>query len=236
MKILAIDTTAGVATAALCEDKKVLGCVCENNGLTHSETMLPIIENLLKDTGVNVDDIDMFACSTGPGSFTGVRIGVSIIKGLAFGKNKPCVGVSALEALAYNVKDKEDVLVAAVMDARRNQLYNALFEFKNGECTRLCEDRIGDAGELAAELNGTGRNVAVVGDGIKIIDAYEIGKRIPVQEDMILQNGASVAFAALDKYEKSSVSERSEYTDLKLMPVYLRPSQAERTQKEKENS
>ena len=121
MKILAIDSTALVASVAICEDEVLLGEVTLNNGNTHSETLLPTVEFLLSHLSLTRDDIDLFALSEGPGSFTGVRIGAATVKGLAFGTRKPCVGVSTLEALAYNLRS-HDGLICPVMNARRKQV------------------------------------------------------------------------------------------------------------------
>ena len=126
MLIIALDSTAVVASVALCRDDTPIAIFHVKNGNTHSETLLPMVESVLKCAGYTVDDVDLFACSVGPGSFTGVRIGVSTVKGLAFGKNKPCVAVSTLEALAENLVPQSGIL-CPVMNARRGQVYNALF-------------------------------------------------------------------------------------------------------------
>ncbi len=117
MKILAIDTTAVAASVALCEDSELLGEYTVRNGNTHSQTILPMVESLLSFFELSVDDIDLFSASAGPGSFTGVRIGAATVKGLAFGTNKPCIGVSTLEALAYNLIGQNG-LICPVMHAR----------------------------------------------------------------------------------------------------------------------
>lgn len=233
MIILSIDTTAKTSAAAICDNKKTLADYSVTNGFTHSEAMLPAIDGLFKKTGLSPDDIDMFAVSAGPGSFTGVRIGVSLIKGLAFGKNRPCVGVSSLEALARNGEYLGGEFIASpVMDARRNQLYNALFHFKDGTLTRLCPDRLVAAEELLAELEKLTLPVYFFGDG------YEIARKaFPRAEEtengMIFQNASSVARAALHLY--NDTADKSIFTDMALSPTYLRASQAEREfgQKEK---
>ena len=159
MKILAIDTSALVATAALCEDETPIAVSSQKSGLTHSATMLPIIKNIMDNTGTSIDDIDMFAVSEGPGSFTGIRIGISTVKGLAFGKNKICVGVSTLEAMARTVASFcTDALICPVMDARRNQLYNAIFEYRGGKLLRVTPDRTVMADDLARELESGDEN------------------------------------------------------------------------------
>lgn len=131
MLILAMDSTAVAASVALLTDGAPLAAFHLDNGNTHSETLLPMVESVLRCTGKTVDDIDLFAVSAGPGSFTGVRIGVATVKGLAFGKGKPCVGVSTLEALAENLVPTGGLL-CPVMNARRGQVYNALFRVETG--------------------------------------------------------------------------------------------------------
>jgi universal bacterial protein YeaZ len=215
MLILAIDTTALTASAAVTDDEKLIGLYTLNTSLTHSETMLPMVENLLHNSKISIKDIDKFACSAGPGSFTGVRIGISVIKGLAFGKDKPCVGVSTLEALAYNLNGF-DGIICPVMDARRSQVYNALF--RNGE--RLCEDRLITVDELYEDIKKYDEKIYYTGDGYKLIHYNET----ITPEILKYQNAYSVAQCA---------SKEKCVTDIELSPVYLRASQAERELKEK---
>ena len=239
MLILALDSTALVGSVALCRDDGHLLAECTlNTGNTHSETLLPTVEFVLKSCGVTVDDVDLFACTAGPGSFTGVRIGAATIKGLAFGKGKPCVGVSTLEALATNAR-AFDGIICPCMNARRQQVYNALFECRGGKLTRLCEDRALAIRELLREVSqyAPEKKIYLVGDGAELVmDFDEGGEKFPVLDDcMILleerlrnQSGYSVALVALDAYRN-----RLTCTDTELAPVYLRPSQAERVRMEK---
>lgn len=228
MKILSLDTTATVCTAAICDDSHLIAETTVNTGNTHSETLLPVIENLLKLTDTNIDDIECFACSTGPGSFTGVRIGVATIKGLAYGKNKPCVSVSTLEALAYNLVGFNGIL-CPVMNARRNQVYNALFKCENGIITRLCPDRALSISELDAELESERLPIYLSGDGYGIT-ANGFTKTIIsyVPEKYRDQSAYSVALCALKKMENGE-----SLTDAEIAPIYLRPSQAERERNER---
>lgn len=239
MLVLALDSTALVGSVALCENNHLLAECTLNTGNTHSETLLPTLEFVLKACGVTVDDIDLFACTVGPGSFTGVRIGASTVKGIAFGKGKPCVGVSTLEALATNAK-AFDGIICPCMNARREQVYNALFECKGGKLTRLCEDRALSIEDLLQEITTYVPNhmIYLVGDGAElVIDYDEFGEQFPVLDDKLIllqerlrnQSGYSVAQVALDMY-RSGIS----CTDAELAPVYLRPSQAERVRLEKE--
>ena len=231
MKILAIDTSAKLACAALCDGKEPVALYTQNAGFTQSETALPIIESLLKNAKCSVDDIDVFACTTGPGSFTGVRIGVSLVKGLAFGKNKMCVGVSSLEALAHAV-DISGAVIVPVMDARSDRLYNAIFRRDGDELVRMSPDRISTSRELSDELSSMNSDVYFVGDGYDIMKkAFPAAKDTPYQ--LRCANGYSVALAALEKLDRASEEEAARFTDTLLFPEYLRPSQAERNLSEK---
>ena len=232
MKILAIDSTAVSASAALCNDETPIAVYTQKTGLTHSETLLPMICAVLQNAKCTVDDVDMFAVSAGPGSFTGVRIGVSAIKGLAFGKNKICVGTSTLDSLARNATGMSGHFLAVpVMDARRNQLYNAIFEYNDGVITRLCEDRLISATELQNELSSSALPIYFFGDGYDIANKLDIPQKLSTPKALIYQNAASVATSALNEFENSK--DKSLYTDLALSPKYLRASQAEREEERK---
>ena len=233
MKILAIDTSALVATAALCEDETPIAVYSQKSGMTHSQTMLPIIKNIMDNTGTSIDDLDILAVSQGPGSFTGIRIGVSAIKGLAFGKNKICIGVSTLEAMARSFASFcTDAIICPVMDARRNQLYNALFEYRGGKLLRLTEDRTVMADALAKELEAMDRPVYFIGDGYAIMEKRKLSCQRETPPVCCWQNGYGVALAALELYR--STEDKSVFTDRLLRPEYLRLPQAERELREKE--
>lgn len=230
MLIFAIDTTATTASVALTEDLRLITQFTLNKTLTHSETLLPMVHSIFDNSHIGIDEIDIFACSAGPGSFTGVRIGVATIKGLAFGSNKPCVGVSTLDALAYNYKEIAlNSVVCPVMDARRGQVYNALF--LKGE--RITHDRTITLKDLSDELESLALPVYFTGDGYNL--AYE-NIRLPFvcnsPEQLRYQSAYSVAAAAFRKYSLTPAP----YTDSELSPVYLRPSQAERTAGENKNN
>ena len=233
MKILAIDTSALVATAALCDDEKLIAVYSQKAGMTHSQTMLPIIKNIMDNTETNIDDVDMIAVSEGPGSFTGIRIGIATVKGLAFGKNKICIGVSTLEAMARTIADFcTDAIICPVMDARRNQLYNAVFEMRGGKLLRLTEDRMIEAPTLAKELDTMDRPVYFVGDGYDIMAKMKLSYQRETPVACRWQNGYGVAMAALALY--NNTEDKSVFTDRMLRPEYLRLPQAERELKEKE--
>ena len=233
MLILALDSTAQVGSVALCEEETLIAEFTLNTGHTHSETLLPMVEAALKIAGYTVDDVDLFVCTAGPGSFTGVRIGAATVKGIAFGKGKPCLGVSTLEVLARNGEALEGVLCPA-MNARRQQVYNALFEGDGEGLTRLCEDRALAITELGAELaeKYPDRPVYLMGDGAKLVyDALAdtVGERLNLLPERLLhQSGYHTAQAGLRLYRDGVRT-----SDTELMPVYLRPSQAERMRMEK---
>lgn len=231
MKILALDSTAKTASVGICDGERLISIYSVTAGLNHSETLLPMVENALKTAQMTVDDIDMFAISDGPGSFTGVRIGVSLLKGLAFGKEKLCVGVSTLEALAHNLKGFEGV-ICPVMDARRDQVYNALFLSEGKVLTRLTEDRAIPLSELENELKEKygNKKIYLCGDGYALAKS-RLGAE--TEETPILlreQNAYSVAQTALKKYSENS---SDSYTDRELKPTYLRVPQAERERLER---
>ena len=228
MKILALDSTALVASVALCEDSERLGELTINNGNTHSETLLPMVEFLLKRFEIPVDDIDLFAVSAGPGSFTGVRIGAATIKGLTFDTDKPCVGVSTLEALAYNLKGFEG-LICPVMNARRKQVYTALFRCKNGVLERLMPDSAIAITELNERLSAYDEPVRLCGDGYDITQANLMHPIVEVPLPLRQQSAYSVAQVALKMYENGNFG-----NDIDLAPTYLRLSQAERERLEKQ--
>lgn len=235
MLILALDSTAQVGSVALCEDEALIAEYTLNTGHTHSETLLPMVESVLKIAGYTADDVDLFVCTAGPGSFTGVRIGAATVKGLAFGKGKPCIGVSTLEVLARNGEALEGILCPS-MNARRQQVYNALFEGDGRGLTRLCEDRPLSIAELGAELQEKypERPVYLMGDGAKLVyDALSdsLGERLKMLPERLLnQSGYHAAQAGLRLYREGVRT-----TDAALTPVYLRPSQAERVRMEKLN-
>ena len=233
MKILAIDTTAKTATAALTENESLIALTVLNTPNTHSVTLLPMINGLLSGASLTVKDIDLLACSAGPGSFTGVRIGTSAIKGLAFADNKPCIGVSSLEALAMNVT--EDGIACPVMDARRNQVYNALFRCKNGKLTRLTPDRVLSASELACELEAEQDRIFITGDGSEIAKKALAEKNIALPHEVLrYHNAYNVALLGYEAYLSATEEEKKNFTHEKLCPTYLRMSQAERERLERE--
>ena len=230
MKILAIESSASPASVAVAGEGRLIACTFQNNGLTHSATLMAMVESMLKSSRISLNDVDVIAAAVGPGSFTGVRIGVSAAKGLAWGSGKPCIGVSSLEAMAYGAA--EDGLICAVMDARCNQVYNALFSRESGRVERLCPDRAISLEELAAELKKTEKGVFLVGDGAQICynfleDHHILSFLAP--EHLRHQSAAGVALAAFAQREQTCAAQE-------LNPVYLRAPQAERERQKKLSS
>ena len=198
MRVLALETSAKACSAAVTEDGRVLASAFQCTGLTHSRTLMPMVEAMLKNAELVLADCDAVAVANGPGSFTGIRIGVSAAKGLAFSIEKPAVGVSTLEAMARNVA-MVDGLVVCAMDARRQQVYNALFEAKDGSLTRLTPDRAIALAELAEELKGNSRPITVVGDGALLCHGFLTEAGIPCRlapPHLRMQNAMSVALEA----------------------------------------
>lgn len=222
MRILALESSAKAASAALGEDGKMLAQYAQSSGLTHSRTLLSMAENMLRDLEMTMDDVDAVAVAAGPGSFTGIRIGVAAAKGLCWGADKPIIGVSTLEAMAHHLEDREDCIICPVMDARRAQVYNAKFESHGGKLTRLCEDRAISLAELIAEAAKDGKTYFFVGDGADLCFEAFGKESLPAAlapEPIKLQSAWGVLKAACLKQPQPAED---------LVPNYLRLSQAER--------
>ena len=232
MKILAFDSTARSASVAVLEGEQCLGSYDIDNGLTHSELLLPMAENLLKSLGIDIGEIGLFAVTVGPGSFTGVRIGAALVKGLAFGRDIPCVEVSSVEALAENLAGVEGYILPTI-DARRGQAYTATFLSNGCEIKRLNEDRVMPVTEIAQELKDTDADVYIVGD------AYASAHRVFEREGVkvkntpaLLQKGNAVSIGRV-AYRKFKAG--GAVSDRELSPKYLRMPQAERERLERLN-
>ena len=233
MKILALDTTAKTASVAVAEDERVLGVCNIDNGLTQSELILPMAERLLSSLELSFSDIGLYAVTVGPGSFTGVRIGVSTVKGLAFGRNVPCAAVSTLEALAENAVGLRGLIVPC-MDARRGQFYTASFSSDGEALTRLTPDRAISAEALAEELRGFNGDVYITGDGYEAAHRLlsSLGVKIAKTPELLrTANAASIAKIAKRMHERGECTDERE-----LQPTYLRIPQAERERLEREKS
>lgn len=225
MKILAIETSAKSVSAAVVENGVPLASAYQNMGLTHSRTLMPLVDGMLSAAGLRVRDMDLLAAANGPGSFTGLRIGVSALKGLAWALEKPCCGVSTLAAMARNLAHMEGLIICA-MDARRNQVYNALFLAHDGVLTRQCPDRAIGLAELAEEIKNRPEPKFVVGDGAGLCYNHLLEQDVPCRmapPQLVMQNAVGVALAAEEMATAGQVT-----TARDLVPVYLRLSQAER--------
>ena len=225
MKILALESSAIACSVALCEDDFLIAQAFQNNGLTHSVTLMPMCEDMLKNCGVTLDEVDVVAVAAGPGSFTGLRIGVSAAKGLGGGMERACTKVSTLEAMAWNLTFCTGEL-CCVMDARRNQVYNARFCSDGGRPIRLRPDRAISIEELGEELKSEGKEQILVGDGAQLCynRFIKMGLRVRLSPpNLRYQSAWGVARAALEQARGGTLITAGE-----LVPEYHRLSQAER--------
>ena len=221
--MLSVDSSAAPASVCLFEDGKILSEYYLNVGLTHSQTLMAMTESVLHIAGRSAQEIDIYAVNSGPGSFTGVRIGVSAVKGMAFAEDKPCIAVSTLESMAYNYFGGHCV-VCACMDARRQQVYNALFEADGEAINTLIGDRAVGIDELLSDLASLNREIILVGDGAQLVYQSCDDEKIRLAPPHLrYQRASSVAMAALQKYNRGEI-----LSPAALTPHYLRLSQAER--------
>ena len=230
MLILAFETSAKAASVALMDDKKLLGESYQNTGLTHSQTLMVMAEDLLKQCGKTVSDVTAVAVAEGPGSFTGVRIGVAAAKGFAWGGELPCYGVSTLEAMAESLGVYRGY-VCPCMDARRSQVYNALFYVNHGKLERVKEDRAITLADLGEELKTLAEPIFLVGDGSNL--CYNtlkdsVSALVLPAEHRMHQRATGVAILAAKKQAAGETGDGNALT-----PNYLRLSQAERERMEK---
>ena len=232
MKILAFDSTARSASVAVLDGERLLGGYDIDNGFTHSELLLPMAESLLNSLGIDVSEIELFAVTVGPGSFTGVRIGAALVKGLAFGKEIPCVEVSSLEALAENMRGAVGYVLPCI-DARRGQVYTATFSGNGEELKRLTEDRVMPLPELAHELSDLTADVYVVGDAYVSAHKALLREGVKVKSTPELCKKGSAASIGRVAYRKFLMGET--VCDRELSPKYLRMPQAERERLERLN-
>lgn len=230
MKILALESSAIACSVCLTEDDFLIAEARQNNGLTHSVTLMPMCEDMLKNCGVTLKDVDVIAVAAGPGSFTGLRIGVSAAKGLGWALDKPCAKVSTLEAMAWNLSTLPGD-ICPVMDARRSQVYNARFSSDGETITRLTPDRAISLEELGEEIKKRGREQILVGDGALLCynQFSELGLpvRLPAQ-NLRFQSAWGVARGAMELARAGQLISAGQ-----LVPEYHRLSQAERERLEK---
>jgi tRNA threonylcarbamoyladenosine biosynthesis protein TsaB len=225
LRILAFETSAKAASVALTENGKLLGESYQNTGLTHSQTLMVMAEDLLKQCNHAPSDVEAVAIAEGPGSFTGVRIGVAAAKGFAWGKNIPCYGVSTLQSMALGLGAWEG-MICPVMDARRSQVYNALFYVNQGALSRATEDRAIALSDLAEELKNVEKPIFLVGDGSNLCYntlLEEVDTLVLPPEHKTHQRAVGVGLAALNMIRSGERTDAAALT-----PNYLRLSQAER--------
>ena len=230
MLILAFETSAKAASVALLEDGKLLGESYQNTGLTHSQTLMVMAENLLSQCGKTASDVTAAAVAAGPGSFTGVRIGVAAAKGFAWGREIPCYGVSTLEAMALSLGAYQGY-ICPCMDARRSQVYNALFYVNHGMLERMSEDRAISLAELGTELKSLKEPIFLVGDGSNLCYntlLESVPNLVLPPEHRMHQRAVGVALAARKMAEAGDPGDANA-----LSPNYLRLSQAERERAER---
>lgn len=223
MRILAVETSAGPASCAVLENGRVIASSYNNTVQTHSQTLMPMVEAMLSQAALTVADMDRLAVSAGPGSFTGVRIGVAALKGLAFSTDKPCVGVSTLAAIAHNAAGVGfEGVACAAMDARCRQVYTACFAVEGGEIRRLTEDEAISTDELKARLMTYHKPILLLGDGALLCYnefCGEVERLLLAPEHLRFQTAVGVAQEA----ETADVVSAEA-----LQPLYLRLPQAER--------
>ena len=223
MKILAVDSSAKSASVAVCENGRLISECFVNASLTHSRTLMPMVDNALTQADMNIKDIDAFCVNVGPGSFTGIRIGVAAVKGLALAENKPCAGVSTLESMAYNFAD-DSCIVCAAMDARCNQVYTALFRCDGKNVERICEDKAVSIDELCEELKGYNEKIYLAGDGAEIC-MKAFGDKL----ENVYLSGENRRYQRAYGAALAAENNKETFTDSALLaPVYLRLPQAER--------
>ncbi len=231
MKILGVESSATAASAAVISDGKLLAVDFSNTGLTHSQTLLPMVNSVLNTAGVHIKDIDYFAISNGPGSFTGVRIGVSLVKGISQPLNKKCVGLSTLDVIAKPLENT-GVYAVAVMDARCNQVYTAQFDCVEG-IERKTPDEALSIADLTGYLKTVKGKIMLIGDGA-FLCYNKMKEELPdisiAPLNIRYQSASSVALIA---YEKLLENEKIAVSSAELLPNYLRLSQAERELKNK---
>lgn len=229
MKILALECSASPASVAVIDNGKIISECFINVKLTHSQTLMPMVKSALDLSLTKFDDIDGLAISSGPGSFTGIRIGISALKGLCIAKKLPCVGVSTLRSIAENFKG-QNAVICAVMDARCNQVYNALFKVDGDNINRLCEDRALMCTELAEQLSKYNEKIIVCGDGADLFYKFVNDNKNTVlaPERLKYQSATGVGLCAYGEFLSGNTVSAE-----KLLPVYLRLPQAERELKAK---
>jgi len=234
MMILALESSATACSVALTRDGELIAQAYQHSGLTHSRTLLPMVDSVLNSCGETMDHVDVVAVAAGPGSFTGLRIGVATAKGLAWPADKDCAPCSTLESMAWPLAHMEGKVIVCAMDARRSQVYNAIFLAEGGKLRRLSPDRAISLAELAQELKNIENEKIVVGDGAKLCYnmVTELGIKLTLApEHLRMQSGWGVARAAMELAGQEKLVKSAQ-----LNAVYHRLSQAERERLEKQKN
>lgn len=232
MNILSVDSSSKTASVAINKDGETLIEIFLNTGLVHSKTLVPVIENTIKYSGIRMEDIDLFAVSSGPGSFTGIRIGMSVIKGMMFALDKSCVPISSLEVLAFNAVNICNGIICPCLDFRRGNLYNGIFKSDGENLIRLTEDRSISTDNLLEELRKYSQKIYFVGDNEQLCYNSWVNnlclKDFCILKDSFCSIKASnLGILAYKKYS----SDKSVALD-DVYPTYLNLSQAERQRQE----
>lgn len=233
MLILSLDSTAQTASASLADDDRFLAGVTLNIGNKHSTTLLPAVRFVLEQAGYRPSDVDMFALMAGPGSFTGVRIGAATVKGLALGREVPCIGVSSLEAMAEGFSFA-DGIVCPMINARRDRYFTAYFSAENGNITRLTDDDALSGDEIEEYLGSKERPVYLTGDGVDgFLKSHSVPKMVQIPEMLKYPSAYYAGVIAKRIWDSSNDDVRKSFTAEALRPIYLRQPQAERELKER---
>lgn len=225
--VLGIDSSSIVATIAVLNEEKLMSEYIVNNKKNHSEKMMVVLKKVLEDLGITANDLDVIAVAKGPGSFTGIRIGMACVQGIAHALNKPMVGINTLDGLAYNLMGSKD-LICPVINAQRQELYTSLYCHKNGELERLWDYKLIKADELAQELLNLNRKVVVLGDGVPllkkalVINHTSIENIVPAHPVFSMPRASSIAAVALREYGKGNSQDC-----FSIKPFYIRKSNAE---------
>ena len=227
MKILSIDTASDLCTVAVLDNENCIKEIIVNDARNHSEKIMPVIEQVLQETNLKLRDINLFVCDKGPGSFTGIRIGVGTVLAFQDCLNIPCIGISSLEALAYNVKQEQEGLICSLIDAKNNNVYFGLFEFKNNEYIQIGEFEFKNISEIISLLENYSCPITFVGDGTI------------VNKEILLENFTNCTFGDKNNLSSYSLGLAGLYNykkgiETSVMPLYLRKSQAERALEEKQ--
>ena len=231
MKLLAIDSSGMVASVAVLTEDKLIGEYTINNKKTHSQTLLPMIDEMMQMIGQDINEIDAIAIAAGPGSFTGLRIGAATAKGLALALDKPIISVPTMEAIASNIYGTEQLL-CPIMDARNQQVFTGMYQYVDGKFTTVMEQTVLSVEELCDKINGLKQDVMFLGDGVLVYQNY-LEERVTVKKTfapahLMNQRASAVGMCGFRLYHDGKIENADSY-----VPEYLRLSQAEREMQER---